>query len=212
MNTKQIDIRFEGTYFFPSVLKKETDWPLNILVESGEISPRGKFKGKPSPYGIALLKIDEDFTKKDPIETIVLYSNKLIKIKKILEKSGVEEIVFDIETSNSKEYNYSLESDFIKKLNFLNARVDFHGNDIEIALDTLINNVYNNSNKYLNREEFIKLEIIRNKIIHTSPNIHVLGASHIYEFLLIYTIKHMGNKETDIPSFENSFLEYTKNK
>ncbi len=208
ISAKQIDIRFEGDNFRPSELMDKTKWPLNILVEAGQISPRGKFKGKPSPYGIAFFTINMNSDINDPIELIDIYSDKLLYNQDNLRESGVEDIIFDIETSNSKEYNYSLDEKIIKKLSQLNARVDFHGNEMEIDIDQWLKYVYLNHHKYLSEEENSKFITIRNKIIHSSKNIHVFNISHIYDFMIIYMIKYMGHKEQDIPSFENSYLEF----
>lgn len=211
MTTKQIDIRFEGQKFIPSILRNETNWPLNILVEAGQISPKGIYKGKPSPYGIAYFTVNLDLENGDPIKTIDTYSDRLIKHKKILQKSGVEEIIFDVETSNSQEYSYNLENKIINKLHKLNARVDFHGNETEIAFDTFVNDIYMNFSKVLNIEELHKFEVIRNKINET-PNIHAFNISHAYEFFIYYLIKYMNVKEPKIPSFRDSFMEYNKEK
>jgi len=210
MNTTQIDIRFEGNNFTPSALQKELGLSLNILVEAGEISKKGQFRGKPSPYGIAYHTIDHDLELEDSIPLIEKYLNKLIKNQSILDKVGVEEIIFDIETLNSKAYSYSLDTDIIKKLEKLNARIDFHGNELEVAIDNWLNTIYQHSDKFLGHEKSSNLNILRNKIIHSSPHIHVYNISHIYEFLFLYTIKHLGEPEDKIPSFEKSFLEYEK--
>jgi hypothetical protein len=211
MGTSQIDIRFEGDNFYPSLFKKETKWPIQILVEKGEISPRGKYKGKSSPYGIALLKIDLEIGEKKPVDILDDYLNKLIQYKTILNKSGVEEIVFDIETSNSREYAFSLESDMMKKMVSLNARLDFRGEEKEAGLDDILERItpfLSSKAGLLTAREKEKLNNIKNNIARSSLSIHALNASHIYGFLLIYVLINMKKSKEKMLPFETEYRKY----
>lgn len=211
MSTTNIDIRFEGDNFYPSHLKHATNWPLEILVETGEISPRGKYKGKASPYGLALYRINDKFlTGKNIIQVLEEYTSRLIKFKSAIQSSGVKEIIFDIETKNSKDYNFFLDSITMGKLSELNATVEFHGNEEELAFDKWIANLFEelNSNKFFTKEEINRLISIKNQITHSSKHIQFYNYSRIYDFLLLYVSKYMSDKNNKIPPFEEAYEEY----
>lgn len=114
-----IDIQFKGDGFSPKKLKNSTGLPLEILVETGEKSKKGRYKGKPSPYGIALLKIEPTQ------DSIINWCNQLLLLKSNLKKSSVKEIIFDIESTNENFSNFSITKELSSKLNKLNAIINF---------------------------------------------------------------------------------------
>ncbi|MCF8461134.1 MAG: hypothetical protein K9G46_10435 [Flavobacteriales bacterium] len=114
-----IDIQFKGDGFSPVKLKALTKFPLEILVESGEVGTKGKYRGVPSPYGIALLKIA-------PNEKAILeWCDKLLDQKKSLQKSKVGEIIFDIESTSSFSPNFSVTPELSSRLSKLGAKIVF---------------------------------------------------------------------------------------
>ena len=120
MNSKtNIDIHFKGNSFSPKKLSELTRLPIESLVESGEISKIGRYRGKPSPYGIGLLKLN-------PEENVIdKYCTILLGYKSALKESKVEEILFDIETNDGFQY-FSILPKTAKILSTLNARIEFH--------------------------------------------------------------------------------------
>jgi len=125
MKNTNIDIRLEGSKFSPKKLKAITNLPVEILAEKGEIAKKGRYKGKPSPYGIALIPVNE--SSKENLSTVMSrYTQMLLKDgKKALKESGVEEIVVDIETSPHSIAGFSFEEKLIHEISELNARIVF---------------------------------------------------------------------------------------
>jgi hypothetical protein len=121
MNTPTyIDIQFKGNGFSPKTLKELTNLPLEILIESGQIAKRGRYKGKKSPFGIALLKLDNS-------DNVLLdWSKKLLNIKDSLVQSKVEEIIFDIESTNENFKNFTITTELANNLSLLNAKINFN--------------------------------------------------------------------------------------
>jgi len=183
-----IYIRFEGNNFYPSKLKEKTKYPIEVLAEYGETSTKGRYKGKPSPYGIGILAIQANNDTKDIYEVLRKYSSELVDRRAYLKESGVEEIIFDIEASKDFPSEISISAAILKDLSLLNARVEFHTiNDTEnltIKVDQI-------SNKFpsVNKNELLR-------ILHTALREH----PSIYEAdalsYIIYLIKdHFDNGE-----------------
>jgi hypothetical protein len=125
MQNTYIDIRFEGDRFSPKKLKKLTQLPIEILAEYGEIAKKGRYKNKPTPYGLALLKVEKN-GKKD-LRTNLFNSIKfLLTEKQALKKSGVEDIIVDIETSPNIEEGFYFDEDILASLSKLKAKIEFH--------------------------------------------------------------------------------------
>lgn len=132
MKHPAIYIRFEGKNFYPSKLKEKTKYLIKVLAEAGEIATKGRYKGKPSPYGIGVLEIRADKNKEDIYNILQKYSSELLNNRAFLKESGVEEIVFDIETLKDFASEISISAAILKDLSLLNARVEFHTiNDTE---------------------------------------------------------------------------------
>ena len=105
MNVSHLFIMLKGDKFYPSKLAPAVPWPLKILAETGQLSPRGRFKGQPSPYGMATIDVPElgkfGFSNKMSLQDIIeAYADALIQHIEALKKYGVEEIIFDIGEGN----------------------------------------------------------------------------------------------------------------
>lgn len=114
-----IDIQFAGENFSPNKLKKLTNLPLEILVETGDIAKKGRYKGKPSPFGLALLKIEPNQN------SISKWCDILLSKSNLLAESNVREIVFDIESANENFSNFSINKELTEKLSQLDAIINF---------------------------------------------------------------------------------------
>jgi len=101
MTYTSIDIRFEGNKFYPSRLIEKTQLPIQVLSEYGKTSTKGRYKGKSSPYGMAVLQIEAATSQREVNELIKKYSENLIKNKNELLESGVEEIIFNLGSPKS---------------------------------------------------------------------------------------------------------------
>ena len=118
-----LDIRFEGHEFYPSRLRDITKLPIKTLAEFGQVSSRGKYKGKPSPYGIAVLEMPETDKQINVPDLIQLYSTRLLENRDHLKDCGVEEIIFDIESAAGTPAELSLSPAILGNLSALNARI-----------------------------------------------------------------------------------------
>lgn len=153
--TAYIDIQFKGKSFSPGLLAEEINLPIETLVSSGELGKVGRFKNKPVPYGIGLLKINPD------VETLNSYSDLLLKSKSKLKKYNVEEIIIDVDASSEALENMAISGSVLKKLSSLNARIQFHNNEVRSDDFTLIKKLItkvstaSNLNK-LEIEEFLQ--------------------------------------------------------
>lgn len=188
MRYPAIYIRFEGNNFYPSRLKEKTKYPIKVLAEAGQIASKGRYKGKPFPYGIGVLEIKANKSKEDIYDVLQKYSSELLDSKAYLKESGVEEIVFDIETSKDFTSEISISAAILKDLSLLNARVEFHTiNDTEnlkIKVDQI-------SDKFpsINKNELLQ---ILNTVLHKHPLIFEADALSY----IIYLIKeHLDNEE-----------------
>jgi len=132
MNSKTyIDIQFRGLGFSPKKLAALTGLPIEPLVESGEIAKIGRYRDKPSPYGLALLKVPPK------ANAILNYSNLLLKQKDLLEECNVQEILFDVETSYEGFKEISITPKLACNLSILNARIEFNKIENENDFDNL---------------------------------------------------------------------------
>jgi len=227
IKTNHFGIRFEGNKFSPKLLETLTGFPLKVLAEYGEISKKGRYKGQPSPYGMAFLDIDYELKENNLIEVLDKYTTILLRKKGALNESHVDEIIFDIETSKN---NVPLEGEVLRKLGELNAKIEIKTTTEEDELTKLLEDIdfileRSKSAEYHKVQGFLKNRLDHSKISlylgalnsktflshqhhrHSeSSKTHVaLGA-----FFVIYLISYLNTDEKDIPSFEKAYEEYSK--
>ncbi len=205
MENINIDIRFEGDKFSPVKLKGLTGLPIETLAEYGEIARKGRYRGKSSPYGLALLKVEEQ-PNKNIYFILNKYLKKLLDKKREISNSGVEEIVIDVETPPHRESGLSFDNDILLKVSKLNARIDVHTiseNEYEPSLSELRSFVIRklNDKPLQDKSKRIKLE-------------NELKAKHLYMlyrknhpamgFLIFYLSKYWNTADGKIPSFDEA--------
>lgn len=207
-----IDIRLEGDKFSPKKLRELTNLPLEAIAEYGEVAQTGRYKGKPSPYGMALIKVDgtdeENFNK-----IISQYLSLLAQDnKRAIKESGVDDIIIDVETLPNKETNFSFNPEIIQEISKLKGRIDFQTIEEDAEEYSL-----EDWDFILNKEEFKDLipkrkarkieNLIKRKKItghltyipETRQNAIVTNNS-LYG--IIYIITYFDKEEKDTPSFE----------
>jgi len=201
MNYASLDIRFEGSKFYPSKLKEKTSLPIKVLAEYGEISNKGRYKGIPSPYGIGILEISNAGSETKIPLLIKEYTTKLLKNTNELKESGVDEIIFDIESSKSDTSEISLSPDILQNLSALNARVEFHTINDD---DDLKNKIEKVRSKLpgLNKEDMYQY-ILKHPAIY--------GADVVYYIIYLFS-KNYSSKQLDenIGKFEDFYNEVIK--
>ncbi len=148
-----VDIQFKGKYLSPKILAEKINLPIETLVSSGEVGKIGRYKGKPVPYGIGLLKI------KPTVKTIVQYSDILLKNKPKLKKYNVEEVIFDVDANSESLEKISISTSLMKKLSSINARIQFHNydninSDFSLLIDKIVTKISTSSDP--NKQQILK--------------------------------------------------------
>ena len=123
MNDVQIDIRLEGEKFSPAKFMEVSQIPLEVIAEAGAPALRGRYKGKASPYGMALWRVEQEEEDKSDISRILFQNlNRLWQLKGEFDNVGIEEIIVDIDAPRE----ISLNHDTLSLISKLNAKVDFN--------------------------------------------------------------------------------------
>jgi len=205
MKYASVDIRFEGSKFYPSKLKERTQLPIKTLAEHGEISPKGRYKGKPSPYGIGVLEISPTGKQNNIYELIEEYSRRLLNSTNELKECGVDEIIFDIENSKDFPVEISLSKDIVRNLSSLNARVEFHTiNDTEDIKNKIerVKEMF----PYLNKEELYQ-NILAS--FHKHPSIY--EADPFYYMIYLLSKNYSPQKlDEGLSKFEDFYNEVVR--
>lgn len=196
-----IDIQFKGKGFTPGLLAEEISLPIETLVSSGDTGKIGRYKGKPVPYGIGLLKINPNE------EAIDTYSDLLLKNKAKLKKYNVDEIIFDVDANSKALEKISISNSILKKLSSLNARIQFHNheraiNDFELLIRKLITKVSTSS--YPNKEEIEKIILYSESKIGTSN----LTKEYTYAIIVSLLENTISDQKVSKKSFDKVVEEF----
>lgn len=119
-NESCVYIYLNGDGFVPSLLKNKTNLPIDVVIDSGEISKKGRYKDTASPYGIGIISFNLSQ------ENLLVWSKKLVSIKKILIEYHVEEISFEIDDSHDTDILIPIE--LSKNLTKINATLRLRAN------------------------------------------------------------------------------------
>ena len=203
MNSTFIDIQFKGNGFSPSRLRDLTGLPVEPIIESGEISQIGRYKGKPSPYGFGLLKVEPK------ANVIYKYANILNAKKKALVEAKVDEIVFDIEADNMGFASIVIPPEVSKLLSEINARIEFHkipdsdsDNLVNLA-EKLITHVTSSTSSVQDKVKYEALlsHLLKNKFrTHITPEITYALAANLID-------NKENTKNREFTPFEKFFKE-----
>lgn len=110
---KEVCVHIEGKIVSFEELGNILGIPIETLVEYNKIADRGRYKGKPSPYGIGMILVDiKNFEK-----TLDIFVEKL----KFLYNKGVDTISISIELDR----DWYLSKEISKKIVKLDAEVMF---------------------------------------------------------------------------------------
>jgi hypothetical protein len=201
-----VDIQFKGAGFSPKRLRELTKLPIESLVESGELGKIGRYKGKPTPYGIGLLKVDALDN-----NLLTKYSKTLLKEKDALKESKVEEIIFDVEASPKDLASFSISPELAKLIASLNARLEF--NQVEEKEDFyFLINILSSS---ISLSNSIPQKRRINKLLQVINNNHLTHTKHVtakYSYALVmYLLKNLHKRnEDEIESFDSNLKEFNK--
>ena len=119
-----LDIRFEGDRFYPTKLKEQIDLPIEILAEYGKAASKGRYKGVPSPYGLALLELK--VFNNDINGLLEHYILKLEENKMVLAGCGVEAVIFDLGDSKETPLEIAIPNQLMQKLVSINGSIEVH--------------------------------------------------------------------------------------
>jgi DNA-directed RNA polymerase sigma subunit (sigma70/sigma32) len=208
MQTIYIDIRFEGDKFSPKLMKKLTNFQLLSLAEYGEIAKTGRYKNRPSPYGMAILKTNEPIGNEDINKVLNNYIEKLYKKAEDIKKSGVQEIIFEIGSSIDTSSELSIDKRILKKLAKLNAKINFYTIGSKIATPTIKKEkqpFFGRNLKEINNKEHISAEeerILAGKIQKGDEKaLEKLTKANLR--FVISVAKHYQNKGLSLPDLIN---------
>src|SRR6185436_4912247 len=211
MNEINIDIRFEGDKFYPTKLRDLTGFPIEVLSEYGEIADKGRYKGKPSPYGLALLKIEREKENDDLNEVFNRYLEKLLSKKEQLNEIGVEEIIIDVETPILKESEFSFNNELLQKIFQLNAIIDWHtisSEDYTLSISEFraylekINDEIQKSHFNTNKleEKLKQQQVFFNYYTNKNPTKYGIALG----FFILLIQKYWDTEDEKIPSFKEA--------
>lgn len=204
MQSALIDIKFKGHGFSPKILKDRTGLPIEVIIESGETSNLGYFKGKPSPYGIGLLKVDPYGEINEILDS---YFSRLLSNKFALELSKVKEIIVDVETSPYFESAIFFNENVLKQISELNARLEINTieeeeKNADMIQDTIIS--YLKDSDYFNKKAVI--EKINKVVFSNQKAKHFIIESNISGkamwLFISYIIDNIDKDSKDILPFE----------
>ncbi len=204
MKNSVIDIRFEGSKFYPSKLKRKLNLPIEVLAEYGEISTSGRYKGQPSPYGMGLLEISLLEKQKNINELFQEYCIKLFGWKEDLKEFGVDEIIIDIANTSEFPVDISISNDILHNLSSINARVEFHTIHTEDDLED--NNESLKKNTLPLKKDKLYKKVLSSLKKHPSIN----KADAIPYFIYYYSTKNAENIDEKLNKFEDFYKEAVK--
>lgn len=196
-----IDIQFKGKGFSPRKLMELSKLPLEIIAETGEIATKGRYKDNPLPFGLALLKLE------DNPEILDIWTDKLLEIKSALEVSKVGEIIFDIESKVENLTNFSISKDLAGKLSQLNGRINFTPIR-EDNFEELIYKVIHHLPENLKKEELTELKNDLSRFGKLYSENQISGK--MAYAVILYSLNKMNFKKTEMNSFENFIKEYSE--
>ncbi|HMO62071.1 MAG TPA: hypothetical protein PKC39_07470 [Ferruginibacter sp.] len=201
--TAFIDIQFKGKLLAPKLLAEKINLPIEALVSSGELGKVGRYKGKPMPYGIGLLKINPT------VETINEYSDILLKNKSKLKKYNVDEIIFDVDASSEELEKISISSGLLKKLSALNAKIQFYNNetandDFSVLLEKIITKVSTlaHPNKQKIKDFF--------HLTASSIDVTHLKSEYVYAIIISFLENSESTKKVSKQSLKKAAQEFEK--
>ena len=203
MKYNTVDIRFEGSKFYPSKLKERTKLPIDILAEYGVISSIGRYKGQRSPYGIGLLDISSPGKENNVNDLIREYCIKLLEWKDVLKECGVDEIIIDIENSREFPMDISLSNDLLFNLSTINARVELHSSHDDENAD--------NGSIEGNMQMLNKNELYQKVLTSLKKHPFINDTKAIPYFIYFFSVKHYSDDVDDnLNKFEDFYKEVVK--
>lgn len=129
-----IYIRFTGDGFKPAEIASELGVEILILASSGSIATRGRYKGKPSPYGMGIIEINHPTTTLNNL--VSEYAEKLIIWKPILTDNGVTEITLGVNTYGD-DYELDLGIETLGNLHFMEVSLEVHASSSSLPATSL---------------------------------------------------------------------------
>jgi RNA polymerase sigma factor (sigma-70 family) len=164
MESTHIDIRFEGSKFSPKMMRKLTRLPIESLMEYGEIAKIGRYKDKPSPYGIGIIKIDKSISNEDLNKVLDDYIKRLYRKAEAIRKSGAQEIIFEIGSTIGTSSELSIDNNILKKLSKLRARINIY-----TVGDNSVNLKKSKTTKQIRNKKSAALDIYLKEVNQVEP-------------------------------------------
>jgi len=107
-------------------LRELSGLPVETIVEAGDIGTKGRYKGKPTAYGLGILAVKEFDS-----EVLNNFLGQLLTQKLILENTNVEEVVIDFDANTTGLSSFNFSAELLKKIYDLNARLELNNHKAE---------------------------------------------------------------------------------
>ena len=104
-------LRLWGESFSPSAAEKRTGIVFDVKNEPGEIARTGRYRNRPSPYGSAIIKFEDDRSSCDPLSAQSL--NILIKNIQTFREAGATTIVLHCDVAYLDQCNLEMSPGFL---------------------------------------------------------------------------------------------------
>jgi len=111
-------ITLSGDNFSPKRVDNDSCSFFSNKKEKGDIATTGRYKGKPLPYGSAVIASPENITGEN--EKILWVIEKYLNHKEKILNCGAEDIVFHIDVNYIDQCNLAFDPEIIKKISDLN--------------------------------------------------------------------------------------------
>lgn len=123
-----IDIRsyflISGGEFRPSLLERmAAGLQVRMSVDAGDIGSSGRFKGKSTPVGSALVELTEDAANVSGIHPEERLVDLLVENVSILRSCGADDIVFHLNVEYDGQCNFEIDPSLLKKLSLIDAHL-----------------------------------------------------------------------------------------
>jgi hypothetical protein len=102
-----------GDSFSPTKIERETGLKFNKKNEVGDIGQRGRFKGKPYPFGHAILEAPEEIENGEKLAWLL---DKILPYKEVLNRLGVTHGKVHITYAYDSQCNLEYEPQIMEKI------------------------------------------------------------------------------------------------
>ena len=119
-----IYVNWVGDNFYPSQVKQKLNIPIKILCETGVITPIGRYRGMPSPFGMAVYEFP--VINNDLETSLEQCCQTLLQWQATFAEAGAEELAIDIGIAKNCKPDMLLYQEIMDMIATLRATIEFH--------------------------------------------------------------------------------------